>query len=191
MSSDESDSPKNRRTLPTKKPRGHFVQTDRMAHELWAKLGVKYPAASALLHVLAANVGERNAVVASHKVLSQLMGASVSTIKRALQILEAGNWIEIHQIGQNGTVNAYVLNHRVAWTEARGRMRYARIQADVILAEDEQRQTIEPENQPPLHALPRKGEIQIPYGDGLDPPSQPFFDGMEPDLPSTENPRDD
>src|SRR3546814_11586467 len=40
--------------------------------------------------------------------------------------------------------------------------------------------------QEPLRRLPPIGERQLPHGDGLPPPSQPFLDGIEPDLPATE-----
>lgn len=175
---------KTRETLPGKPARGHFVQTDRAAHEAWARLGTKHPAASALLHVLAANVGDQNAVVASHKVLAKLMESSASTVKRALRTLEAGNWIEVQQIGASGTVNAYILNSRVVWTEARDRLRYARLQAEVLLAEEEQPQPIGT-SKSALHQLPRIGELQIPSGEGLPPISQPSFPGMETYLPGT------
>lgn len=185
------DEPRDERaTLPAKPRRGHFVQTDRAAHEAWARLGTKHPAASALLHVLAANVGEQNAVVASQGVLAKLMGASASTVKRALKVLETGNWVEVVRIGSTGTVNAYILNSRVAWTEARDKLRYARLQAEVLLAEDEQPAGMFDVNRTALHQLPRLGELQIPNGQGLPPVSQPFFPNMEPDLPALarENP---
>ena len=171
-------------TLPGKPHRGHFVQTDRAAHEAWARLGTKHPGASALLHVLAANVGEQNAVVASHKILARLMGSSVSTVKRALKTLSDGNWIEAHKIGANGTVNAYVLNSRVAWTEKRDHLRYARLKADVLLAEDEQEAGALDAPKTALYNLPRIGELQIPSGNGLPPPSSPALPGFEPDLPA-------
>jgi DNA-binding transcriptional regulator YhcF (GntR family) len=179
-----SDHSRQRAQLPEKRPRRHFVQTERAAHEKWAALGVKHPAASALLHLLAANVGENNAVVASQKVLAKLMGSSTSTVKRALKVLEEGNWIEVAQIGQSGTVNAYVVNSRVAWTEARDQLRYARLKADVLLVSDEQPKGIGGE-QEPLHRLPRISELQIPSGDGLPPPSEPRLPGMEVSLPGT------
>lgn len=171
--------------LAPRRARSHFVQTDRAAHEAWARLGARHPAASALLHVLVANVGEQNAIVASHKVLAKLMGSSPSTVKRALQVLEAGNWIEVAQIGANGTVNAYILNSRVAWTEGRDKLRYARLQAEVLLAEDEQPAGVLDTNRNALRQLPRIGELQIPSGNGLPPVSQPSLPGMEPDLPAT------
>lgn len=73
-------------------------------------MGTKQPAASALLHVLVANVGDGNAIVASHKVLARLMAFPFSKVKRALKTLEDGNWIEVNQIGAGGMVNAYFLN---------------------------------------------------------------------------------
>jgi hypothetical protein len=174
-------------TLSNKQRRGYFVQTDRSAHEAWARLGVKHPAASALLHLLVANVGDGNAVVASHKVLARLMGSSPSTVKRAMTTLADGNWIEVQQIGANGTVNAYVLNSRVAWAEGRDRLRYARLQAEVLLAEDEQAAGDLDKGKDALHHLPRIGELQIPSGNGLPPISQPSFPGMEANLPATGN----
>lgn len=177
--------PKTKAMLPARTPRGTYVQTDRAGHERWAVLGVKHPAASALLHILAAHVSDQNAVVASQSTLAKLMGASLSTVKRALKVLEEGNWIETAQIGASGTVNAYVLNSRIAWTEPRDRLQYARLRADVLLASDEQPNGIAHDRRP-LERLPRVGEIQLPAGDGLPPPSQPFFDGMEPDLPATD-----
>jgi hypothetical protein len=102
-----------------------------------------------------------------------------------MNTLAEGNWIEVQQIGANGTVNAYVLNSRVAWTEGRDRLRYARLQAEVLLAEDEQATGELDKDKAALHHLPRIGELQIPAGAGLPPVSQPSFPGMEADLPAT------
>ena len=185
-----SGQPRQRAHLPERRAKRHFVQTERAAHEKWAMLGVKHPAASALLHLLAANVGENNAVVASQKVLANLMGSSTSTVKRALKVLEEGNWIEVAQIGQSGTVNAYVVNSRVAWTEPRDQLRYARLKADVLLSSEEQPKPVGTDK-PPLHQLPRIGEMQIPSGNGLPPPSEPSLPGMEVDLPGMPNSDDE
>src|SRR3546814_13622099 len=73
-----------------------------------------------LLHLLAARVGDNNAVVVSHKTLAELLGVrSITTIKTAITALVSGNWIEVRRIGENGTVNAYVLNDRVVWSGPR------------------------------------------------------------------------
>src|SRR3546814_2041630 len=102
------------RTLPATKPQpSRWVQTDRASHEAWARLSASNPKAGALLHLLAARVGDNNAVVVSHKTLAELLGVrSITTIKTAITALVSGNWIEVRRIGENGTVNAYVLNDR-------------------------------------------------------------------------------
>jgi len=177
-----------RHQTPTQKsPAGNWVQTERAAHEAWAALITKAPKAAIIMHVLTARLGDNNAVVISHKTLAGLCGIrSVTTVKTALSILEADRWIEVRQIGQNGTVNAYVVNDRVAWTGPRDGIRYSLFSASVIASDVEQpdRETLG--HQEPLRKLPSlyRGEKQLPSGDGLPPPSQPFFDGMEPDLPA-------
>jgi len=160
-----------------------FVQTDRQAHEKWALLGIQYPAASALLHLLTAHVGDGNAVIASQNLMARLLSCSKSTVRRAVKVLEQGNWIEIVQIGPSGSVNAYVLNSRIAWSKPRDQIRFARITADVLLVSSEQPNGVS-DNKEPLHQLPRSDEHQLPTGDGLAPPSQPDLPSLEADLPS-------
>lgn len=176
---------RNKNDLPTKKPKGHFVQTDRATHEAWARLTASNAKAGSLLHLLAANVGENNAVVASHGVLADLLGCSVSSIQRALVVLKKGNWIEQYGLGKTGSVQTYVINSRVAWAESRDKLRYARLSAQVLLSEKEQKAGKIDQETTPLRKLPRNDELQIPSGDGLPPVSQPSLAGMEPDLPGT------
>src|SRR3546814_16663490 len=81
------------RTLPATKPQpSRWVQTDRASHEAWARLSASNPKAGALLHLLAARVGDNNAVVVSHKTLAELLGVrSITTIKTAITALVSGN----------------------------------------------------------------------------------------------------
>jgi hypothetical protein len=99
--------------------------------------------------------------------------------------LVAGQWIELRQIGERGTVNAYVINDRVAWTGKRDGLRYSLFSASVIVSDREQLDDIE-EAQEPLRTLPTlfTGERQLPEGAGLPPPSEPPLRGLEPDLPA-------
>ena len=178
----------------TREHRGTWVQTERAAHEAWGRLIDRSPKAAKLMHILTARVGENNAVVVSHKTLAQLMGVrSVTTVKAALAVLAEDRWIEIRQIGQNGTVNAYVLNDRVVWTGPRDGIRYSLFSAAVVLSDQEQPDRVELGKQEPLRQVPSlfPGEAQLPAGPGLDPPSQPFLGGMEPDLPATQRGADD
>jgi len=168
-------------------PAGSWVQTERKAHEAWATLIEKAPKAAQLMHVLTSRVGDNNAVVISQKTLSELMKCSRRTIQRAIEVLETDNWIEIRQIGENGSVNAHIINDRVAWSGARDGIRYSLFSATVVVSDHEQPDKEQLETKPPLRRLPSlfRNETQFPHGDGLPPPSQPFLDGMEPDLPHT------
>ncbi|WP_240517538.1 GntR family transcriptional regulator [Paracoccus salipaludis] len=145
------------------------------------------------MHILTARVGEHNAVVISQKTLRSLMGCSRPTVQRALDVLSQDKWIEIRQIGESGTVNAYVINDRVAWTRNRDGLRYSLFSAAVVVSEEEQRDREELGQQEPLRKVPSlfRNEAQLPGGPGLPPPSQPFLGGMEPDLPATRRGADD
>ena len=176
-----------RALLPYRATAGQWVQTERAAHEAWAALIAKAPKAAQLMHILTARVGEHNAVVISQKTLRSLMGCSRPTVQRALDVLAQDKWIEIRQIGESGTVNAYVINDRVAWTRNRDGLRYSLFSAAVVVSEEEQRDREELGKLEPLRKVPSlfRDEAQLPSGPGLPPPSQPFLSDMEPDLPAT------
>ena len=175
-------------TLPaSRQPRGTWIQTERAAHEAWAALIRKSPLAAQVMPVLTARVGEHNAVVVSQGTLASLTGASRRGVQNALKVLTDDRWIELRQIGERGTVNAHIINDRIAWSGPRDGIRYSLFSAAVILSDQEQPDRAELGQQEPLRRTPSllPGEAQLPAGPGLDPPSQPFLGGMEPDLPAT------
>ena len=172
---------------PQPAPPGTWVQTERIAHEAWAALSGSSPRAAQLMHLLTARVGEHNAVIISQRTLAGLMNVkSVNTVKQALAVLKAGRWIDIRQVGDNGTVNAYVLNRNVVWSGPRDGIRYALFSASVVISDQEQPDRELLDQSEPLRTLPTMypGERQLPAGDGLPPPSQPSFPGLEPDQPA-------
>ncbi len=171
--------------LPIKKQPQGWVQTEREAHEAWSALIAKSPTAARLMHLLVARIEEHNAVVVSQPTLAKLLGCHANTVANAVKMLVAGRWIEVRRVGGSGTSNAYVLNDRVAWTGKRDGLRYSLFSASVIVSDEEQTDRAEIGKQQPLRKLPRAGEMQMPVGDGLPPPSEPFLQGMEPELPST------
>ena len=173
--------------LPGQASKGRWVQTERAAHEAWAALIAKAPKAAQVMHVLVARVGPHNAVVVSQNTLMKLTRTSRRTVQRALSVLVEDRWIEIRQVGQNGTVNAYVINDRVAWTGKRDGIRYSLFSASVVVSDEEQPDREELGHQSPLRRVPSigRGEQQLPTGPGLPPPSEPPFPGLEPDLPAT------
>jgi Helix-turn-helix domain len=169
-------------------PGGTWVQTERAAHERWSILAVENPRAAALLHVIVAKMGRHNALVASQETLAAIAKCSARTVRRSLQVLKEEDWIDVRQIGPSGTVNAYIVNDRVAWSGNREGIRYSLFSAAVLVSDAEQPDKADIGLQPPLEHIPSlyPGERQLPAGEGLSPPSQPFLDGMEPDLPATE-----
>lgn len=178
--------------LPAQKPKGHWVQTDRSSHEAWAALTRKSPLAAQVMHLLAARVGDHNAVVISQGTLAKLAGASRRGVQNAIAVLERERWIELRQIGDRGTVNAHVINDRVVWTGSRDGLRTSLFSAVVVLSDTEQPDRKDLGSQQPLRKLPRlfPGERQIPAGEGEPPPSEPSLPGMEPDLPALYEPAD-
>lgn len=168
--------------LPSSKG-GSWVQTERAAHEAWAKLVRSNGRAAALLHVLVANMDSHAAVVASRSTLASLVGYSEATVKRAVADLRNDRWIEVVQLGGKGGVNAYVVNSRVAWANSRDQLGRATFTATVVTTRAEQTEGISTE---PLRRIPTlyPGEQQMPTGPGLPPPHQTEFEEFEPDLPA-------
>lgn len=166
------------------------MQTEREAHEAWARLIRKSPKAAELMHLITARIGDHNAVVMSIPTIMKLMETSRPTVIRAINLLREDKWVETVQIGGSGTANAYVVNDRVAWSGPRNGIRFSLFSAAVIAVSEDQPDQESLGMQQPLRRLPRIGEGQIPSGGGLPPPSQPFIDGLEPDLPATNRPEE-
>lgn len=174
--------------LNEKKPKGAWVQTERAAHEAWAQfLALKGSvSASRVMHLLLSRMGENNAVIISQKTIATLLDCDTRTVRRAVAMLRDHHWIEMRQVGDRGTVNAYIINDRVAWSGKRDGIRYSLFSANVIINDQEQPDRDNLDQQQPLKRLPRMypDERQLPSGDGLPPPSEPALPGMEPDLPA-------
>ena len=181
-----------KKEIGIKQPKGTWVQTERKAHEAWAKLGGTHPRSAQLMHFLVANMDKQGALVISQKTLASMMECSVDTVKRALNPLKKDNWIEVVRIGSSkGGANAYIVNRRVAWADKRENQRYAIFDARIVVSSSEQEELIE--NQEKLKKLPTMGfsEIQLPSGDGEDPPSQQILPEMLPDIPALKSKEDD
>lgn len=160
-----------------------FVQTELNAHEAWARLIMEDRRAAQLMHILVANVGDENAVIISQKTLAQMMGVKArKTVVSAVKTLKDSQWIDVVKLEQRGGVNAYIINSNVAWSDKRDNLQYAHFRANVIVASDVQDEDVN--DKTPLRKLPQIGEIQIPNGEGLEPPSSPSLPNMEPDLPA-------
>jgi hypothetical protein len=157
-----------------------WVQTERAAHEAWAALTLQSPRAAALMHHFVALMGHQNALVVPQKTLAKLMGCNERTIRRAVDDLVKGRWVQVVQLGHMGTVNAYVVNSAVAWAEKRehiGRLSvfHARVVAD---ADDQPDTDLDRSN---LRRVPiiYPPEQALPTGDG-ECGAQALLAGLEP-----------
>ena len=176
-------------SVPKLDVRGTWVQTERTAHEAWSALIGRKPKAAQLMHLLVANMGKDGAVVVSQTTLASLMDVSLNTVKRSLTVLSQECWIDVVRVGsERGGVNAYVVNRRVAWADKRENQRYAAFDARILVSEAEQDAPISDERSQ-LRQLPSlsPGDMQLPHGEGLPPPSQkPLVDADLPSIPREE-----
>ena len=100
--------------------------------------------AAAVLHTLVARMGDQNAVVVSQKTLAALIGVTDRTIRNAIQVLVAENWVQVVRLNGPGTVSAYVVNSAVAWGQPRDQLHLAAFTAAVIAdAADQEAITLE------------------------------------------------
>lgn len=169
---------------PAQNPHKTWVQTQRAAHEVWARICRENGSAAALLHILVANLDKQNAVVVNQKTLAKMAGLSERTIRNALTVLKNENFIEVIRLNGPGTVNAYVVNDRVVWTGKTSDKIHLSLFSASIIADAEFQEPGTMENRSKLRQLPWIGELQLPHGDGEPPVSQRLLDGMEPDLPA-------
>jgi len=120
---------------PTKQT---FVQIERTALAEWGHFIMKHQRAASVLAHLTMLMDKQAAIVISHKTLAKICRCSLPTVKRAIEHLEQGQWIQVVQLGQAGTVNAYVINSRVAWCDARENMKMALFTARIVADAEEQ-----------------------------------------------------
>lgn len=119
-------------------PQGAWVQVERKAHVEWSKLIRKSPIAARTMHIITSGIGRNNAFVIPLEDLARIVDCSTRRLRDAIKLLVEGNWIEVRQIGKTRTVNAYVVNDRVAWSGARDGRRHSMFSATVYVSEDDQ-----------------------------------------------------
>ena len=162
-----------------------WVQTERAAHEAWGHLIAQSPRAAQLMHHIVSHMDQSAAVVASYATLAGICGYSVATVRRAVDDLKAGHWVQVVQIGGKGGANAFIVNSRVAWAAPRDSLPLAAFSARVLTTAAEQdAATLTGPELKRIPQLMHQSERQLPTGPGEEPPSQPSLGGLEPDLPA-------
>lgn len=160
--------------------------------EAMAQLMGESASAAKLLVQITARMGDHNAFVASNQAIAEMTGLSLATVKRALKLLQDRRWINVLRLGPTGTVRAIIVNDQVAWFGPREGLRNSLFSAAVYVSEAEQ-DAIELAANGELLPLPPifAGEHQIPEGEGLPPPSEPFLTDMEPPIPAVRRSAED
>lgn len=171
---------KSNRTVgrQVERSRAIYTQTELATHEAWAHFTLEAPPAAALVHLLCRLAGDDDTVVASQRVLAERLGVSQMTISRALKKAESAKYIEVIRLGATATgACGYRLNSRVHWTKNSSGKDTAAFRAVVLASADDQPAI----DTKPLRRVPviRAGEIPIPTGEGLPPPSQPTLSGVD------------
>lgn len=110
-----------------------FVQVERDALAAMGDLIRRSPSAARVLALLCSMMDKTNAVAISHQLLAERTGCGLTTIKRSIDLLVDDNWIEVWRLGKSGTVNAYVVNSRVAWADRRDNKQHAIFAAQVVV----------------------------------------------------------
>ena len=171
---------------PSESKRNQWVQTDKSAHEAWARLILKHKNAAACMHLLVSRMDRStNAVVASHSVLAKMLGCSTRSIRNYISVLEEDRWIQVISLGK-GSTNAYVVNSMVAWSQSRDNLKYSQFNAQVIADSDDQSQQSIKGDLRKIPVLISGNEQQLPTGGSDNPPTQTLIEGFEPQLPSIE-----
>ena len=113
------------------------IDTDRSTLMARLVLMRDFPDADGLLHQIIGQCGDTNALVASHRTLARLINVEdTDTVASAVAVLKSQRWVDVRQIGESPTVNAYLLGSRAVWTAGQDTARSATFKASVVIAGD-------------------------------------------------------
>jgi len=155
---------------PINKNTADFVQVTRGYLAEMRKLQDKSPMALSVLLFLTERMTRQNAIVISQPTLAEILGCNPSSIYRAINLLRKENWVQVVKVGQ---ANGYLVNSKVVWRSHQEK-RYGYFNAEVVVSETEQVQTIEELENQTLKHIPnvKVGEMMISDNADLPPPDQ-------------------
>ncbi|MGL4666483.1 MAG: replication/maintenance protein RepL [Saezia sp.] len=163
---------------PLSKNTADFVQFTRGYLKEMRDLTIKSPLAASILLFLTERMTRQNAIVISQKTLAEITNSERTSVNKAVKLLQGDNWIQVVKIG---STNGYLINSKVVWRSHQEK-RYGYFNAEVVVSETEQTQSIEELENQPLKDIPsvNKGEMPILDNAELPPPDQK--DLLEPDF---------
>lgn len=91
--------------------------------------------AGALFMFLLQHMDRENALIVSMETMGELLGWSIATIKRKIQVLKEKNFILTQRTGNS---SIYFVNANLAWTTYGNKKEYAQFKANVLISKSEQ-----------------------------------------------------
>lgn len=91
--------------------------------------------AGALFMFFLQHMDRENALIVSMETMGELLGWSIATIKRKIQVLKEKNFIESQRTGNS---SIYFVNANLAWTTYGNKKEYAQFKANVLISKSEQ-----------------------------------------------------
>lgn len=91
--------------------------------------------AGALFLFFLEHMDRDNALIVSQECMSEILGWSIPTIKRKIQVLKEKNFISTKRTGNS---SIYFINANVAWSTYGNKKEYAHFKANVIISKSEQ-----------------------------------------------------
>lgn len=114
---------------------GNFVQLYRSGITPLINIAEKNPQAVRLFLFFIKEMNGKNALIASVRVLAEVLNVSEKSIKNWVKFLKENNFIDI---AKSGTSNVYFINSTIAWTSTAAGKKYSNFSAQVLISESEQ-----------------------------------------------------
>ena len=119
----------------SKSPYSDWAQLNKKNVVHLIKASQENPTALSVLLFFIENMNKMNAIIASYKVIQEVLGLSQPTVARSIKYLKEKGFIAIYK---SGSSNVYVINNNLVWTNYGNKIQYCKFPAEVILSASEQ-----------------------------------------------------
>ncbi len=92
------------------------------------------PLATKIYLLIAKKMNNKNALVASYQFFMEYFNTSKSSVRRAMQVLEKEN---VLQIKRSGGASVYLLNPEIIWKGKGNQVKYCEFEGNIIFTETE------------------------------------------------------
>lgn len=111
----------------------HFAQQNIDSINVMMKIA-ESPLAAKIYFLIVKKMNNKNALVASYQFFMDYFGKSKSSVRRAIQLLESEN---VLQIKRRGGITVYLLNPEIVWKGKGSHVKYCEFEGSIIFTEAE------------------------------------------------------